>query len=57
MLFAKLTNFSDIAMKDAYKHIENAPALTRAVFFAEQSDFVDKSGRWGWLEISRGGCR
>lgn len=33
-------------MKYAEKHIENAPTLTRSVFFAEQSDFVDKSGRW-----------
>lgn len=46
MLFAKLTNFPDMAMKYAEKHIENAPVLTKVVFFAEQSDFVDKSGRW-----------
>lgn len=57
MLFAKLTNSSDIAMKYAEKHIENAPALTKVVFFAEQSDFVDKSGRWVESGISRGGCR
>lgn len=46
-----------MAMKYAEKHNKNAPALTKDVFFAEQSDFVDKSGRWGGLLISRGGCR
>lgn len=46
-----------MAKKYAEKHIKNAPTLTKVVFFAEQSDFVDKSGSWGGIGISRGGCR
>ena len=47
-----------MAIEYAVKHKHKRPGfLTMAVFFAEQSDFVDKSGRWVESGISRGGCR
>lgn len=57
IIITKLHIFFEMTIDYAEKHIEIAPALTKVVFFAEQSDFVDKSGRWDGLGISRGGRR
>lgn len=45
-----------MAIECAEKHIGNAPTINE-LFFAWQSDFIDKAARWMSLPLSRGGCR